>query len=153
MKFLNTTYLTKKKKNNLSLFLLIKVVATHVMFCNIIFALPCRDLFLPNIGKYRPQLLIFDAASCHMSLPVIQLAIKENVHIISLPAKTTSFLQPVDQILSILVSRFSELAHEMGMSKFEFLVRESNFPPLLHQALTQSWTKDVIMNSFERTGI
>jgi hypothetical protein len=52
-------------------------------------------MFIPCIGKERPQLLIYDAASVHYSLLLIELAISENISIVSLPGKTTAFLQPV----------------------------------------------------------
>ena len=112
-----------------------------------------RDMFLPSIGRHRPQLLIFDAASSHVSVPLVQLAIKEKISLIILPGKTTSFLQPVDQIFSHLISSFSEISYKLCFSKFDFLVRPNNFPPVLKQAIKAAWKKETIVNAFIRTGI
>ena len=109
-------------------------------------------MFLPSIGRQRPQLLIFDAASSHVSVPLVQLAIKENISLITLPGKTTSFLQPVDQIFSHLISSFSEISYKLCFSKFDFLVRPNNFPQVLKQAIKAAWKKETIVNAFIRTG-
>ena len=111
-----------------------------------------RNSFIPNIGRERPQLLIYDAASCHISLEVVQLALKENISILTLPGKTTAFLQPVDQILSNLESAFADLAFNMSFTKADFLVRPSNFAPVLHQAMRKAWTKSLVVQSFKKTG-
>ena len=113
----------------------------------------CRKLFIAGIGEDRPQLLIYDAATCHMSLDVVKLAIEENVAIISLPAKTTAFLQPVDQILSVLDNKFGEVAYKCSFTKMNFLVRPANFPPVLSQSIALAWTKDIIETAFKNTGI
>ena len=57
---------------------------------------------MPSIGPERPQVLIYDAASCHLGLEVIELALQEDIHILVLPAKSTAFLQPLDQIMHVL---------------------------------------------------
>ena len=52
-------------------------------------------LFVKRIVK-RPLLLIFDGHLTHISLPVIELAIEENIMIVKLPAHVTDKLQPLD---------------------------------------------------------
>ena len=105
-----------------------------------------------GIGKERPQLLVLDGASCHLNFEVVQLAIKERIEIICLPAKTTSFLQPVDQILQFVILEFSRYAYKMSMVKAGFLTRPNNFPGLLEHSMRLAWPKDVIKDAFKRTG-
>ena len=118
-----------------------------------VFLVILRDLFLPAIGQGRPQLLVFDAASSHISDPLVQLAIEENISLITLPGKTTSFLQPIDQIFSNVITAFSDISYKLCFSKFDFLVRPRNFPQVLSQAINVAWKRDIIVNSFKRTGI
>lgn len=56
-----------------------------------------EDVFLMECGKERPQLLILDGHSSHESLSIIELAIQNNIHILSLPPHTTHALQPLDR--------------------------------------------------------
>ena len=62
-----------------------------------------KEEFIPSIGETRPQVLIFDIDSCHLTLKAIELAKRANVSLIKLPGKCTAFLQPVDKVLSVLV--------------------------------------------------
>nr|XP_029709500.1 uncharacterized protein LOC109411362 [Aedes albopictus] len=52
--------------------------------------------FLPAIGKYRPAVLIYDGHVSHVSLDIIEKAVKENVIILKLPPHTSHLLQPMD---------------------------------------------------------
>ena len=72
----------------------------YVLFKNLLWHF--SKCFVPSIGPERPQVLIYDAASCHLGLEVIELALKEEIHILVLPAKSTAFLQPLDQIMHVL---------------------------------------------------
>ncbi|KAJ8909702.1 hypothetical protein NQ315_002742 [Exocentrus adspersus] len=55
-----------------------------------------KKSFLPNIGKDRPVLLIYDGHSTHVSPEVCQLATDNAVTILKLPPHTTHVLQPLD---------------------------------------------------------
>jgi hypothetical protein len=60
--------------------------------------------FLPEVNLWRLEectkdehiLLVFDGNQTHISLAVAELAIRNNVHIVVLPAHSTSFLQACD---------------------------------------------------------
>lgn len=55
------------------------------------------QVFLKKANEIQgPKLLIYDGHSSHISLDVIEAAILNNIHIIVLPAHTTSILQPLD---------------------------------------------------------
>ena len=56
-----------------------------------------------------------------------------NVHgSVSLPAKTTAFLQPSDQMLSGLDNKFREVAYKCSLSEMNYMVRPANFLPSCH---------------------
>ena len=123
-----------------------RVLTNHFLF---------RDSFIPSIGDARPQVLILDSASCHLNLEAIELAKREDVALITLPGKSTAFLQPVDQVLSVLIQAFGEVAYGLSFTKAGFLVKPSNFPPVLEQAIDRAWRSrpDIIRESFRKTGI
>ena len=103
------------------------------------FRLWFQESFLKQIGRSRPVLLVIDPASSHFDLEVLQLAMKENIHVVSLPAKTSNFLQPVDQIVSPLKARFANEAYKCSLVKASFIARPAQFPQLLRSALS-AWT-------------
>jgi hypothetical protein len=49
-----------------------------------------RDIFLKHCGSARPQLLILDGHSSHETLAILDMAMQENIHILSLPLKSYS---------------------------------------------------------------
>lgn len=54
------------------------------------------ETFVAKTKETRPLLLLFDGHLTHTSASTIELAIKENISIIKLPAHTTDLLQPLD---------------------------------------------------------
>ena len=56
-----------------------------------------RNVFLPNFGPERQQLLILDGHSSRETLSLWELAVEENIHILCLPPHTTRALQPSDR--------------------------------------------------------
>ena len=54
------------------------------------------DFFAKNIPPARPIILIQDGHASHMSIPLIEVARANNVHILCLPVHTTHLLQPLD---------------------------------------------------------
>ena len=59
-----------------------------------------RDVFLPYAQKKntseKPILLVWDGHGSHESLGIIDLAIENNIILLSLPPHTTHKLQPLD---------------------------------------------------------
>jgi len=56
--------------------------------------------FLPSNGPDRPQLLILDGHDSHNFLELIDTAVKNQIHILELPAHTSNWQQPCDCRLS-----------------------------------------------------
>ena len=97
-------------------------------------------------------MLLYDAKSAHTFLDVVRMTVEQNISIICLPGKTTAFLQSVDQILSVLTNKFSQIALNCSYTKYNFLVRPGNFVPVLKQAITAAWDKKTVRFAFERAG-
>ena len=81
-----------------------------------------------------PVFLIIDHTSSHLSLHVLENAKGDNITIISLPAKTSHLLQPVDQIVSMLKECFSNEVYKLSLVKALFLAQPQSvdiFYPVL----------------------
>ncbi|XP_055623549.1 uncharacterized protein LOC129766978 [Toxorhynchites rutilus septentrionalis] len=52
--------------------------------------------FLPAIGNGRPAALIYDGHVSHISLNIVEMALKENIVILKLPPHTSHLPQPMD---------------------------------------------------------
>ena len=117
-----------------------------------LFSIWFYELFLKHLGRKRPILLIIDASLTHFQPDVVETAVKEDISIIILPSKTTHFLQPIDQLISHLKNEFNNLSCKCSMVKAGFLSRPSQFHRLLSSALQKSWTKEIVKQSFSRTG-
>ncbi|XP_063448186.1 tigger transposable element-derived protein 6-like [Mytilus trossulus] len=99
-----------------------------------------EKVFIPSIGLRRPNLLIIDNHSSHLSIPVIDMAIEHSVEILGLPPHTSHFLQPLDQIFHPLRSGYSELALNIGLVKADM-------------AQDKAWSPHVIKQGFRKTGL
>ena len=56
-----------------------------------------EKLFIPNTKNVeKPILLIFDGHYSHLSMKSVQLAIRNNIHLLCLPSHCTHILQPLD---------------------------------------------------------
>ncbi|CAH0715711.1 unnamed protein product, partial [Brenthis ino] len=55
-----------------------------------------EKILIPELGKERPVLLIFDGHSTHVDANVVELAVKNNITILKLPPHTSHLLQPLD---------------------------------------------------------
>jgi hypothetical protein len=59
------------------------------------------SVFVPNCGRTRPVLLIMDNHDSHISIPVVEKAIAENIVLLGLPGHSTHILQPLDVNVSL----------------------------------------------------
>lgn len=66
---------------------------TEVAFCSWF-----ENHFLKYAPKERPLLLIFDGHASHVSVKLIEIAMRENITLLKLPPHTTHFLQPLDSL-------------------------------------------------------
>ncbi|CAC5377335.1 unnamed protein product [Mytilus coruscus] len=112
-----------------------------------------EKVFIPSIGLRRPNLLIIDNHSSHLSIPVIDMAIEHNIEILGLPPHTAHFLQPLDQIFHQLRSGYSELALNIGLVKADMVIKKNTFAIVLQQAQDKAWSPHVIKQGFRKTGL
>ena len=76
-----------------------------------------RDVFIPAVEERRrfPEehcVLVLDGASCRSSIPALELMREHNVHVVTLPAHTSHFLQPADQYI---FATFKKTLREGGL--------------------------------------
>ena len=98
-------------------------------------------------------LLLLDNAQCHYSVEAIQMAIDNGIEILSLPPNTSSFLQPLDQLFSVLKLALYTLAARYSITSGGFIVNKSKFVYILKHAISETLTSTKIMVSFASTGI
>ncbi|KAK3089055.1 hypothetical protein FSP39_000473 [Pinctada imbricata] len=110
-------------------------------------------VFLKNLGRERPMLLLMDNHETHLSPDSIDLAIQNNVEIMALPTHTSHFLQPLDQIFGVLKSTFGDIARSMGLIKSDFVIRKNRFAQVLQYAMDKAWSPHVVKESFRKTRI
>ena len=110
--------------------------------------------FIQQIPPARPVLLIQDGHSSHISLELIEVARKNDIHLLCLPAHTTHVLQPLD------VGVFSSFKHNVGLA-LKAMVRSSagrvpttdDISFIVSEAWPKSLTPINLMSGFRKTGI
>ena len=113
-----------------------------------------RDLFLPECGPERPQLLIMDGHSSHETLGILEMAREENIHILCLPPHCTHFLQPLDRTVFRPFKNYYDEACSDYLSENSLnAVTKFSFPELFRQAFEASMTKSNLKNGFKTCGI
>jgi len=113
-----------------------------------------RDVFLAECGPERPQLLILDGHSSHETLAILEMALHEKIHVLSLPPHTTHLLHPLDRTvfgpLNAAYNRFcSEYLNENPLN----LVTKWSFPGLFAQAWEHELSPANIQSGFRACGI
>ena len=88
-----------------------------------------------------------------MSPTVIDSAINNNIEIIGLPAHTSHFLQPLDQIFNNLKFQVSNLAQTLGILNADTVIRKNRMASLLKYAQEKAWSVKVVQQAFARTGL
>ena len=111
-----------------------------------------RDIFVKQILKERPVILILDAHSTHVAPEFANLAIENKVEVISLPSKTSHILQPLDQIFGTLKESFASTAMNLKYVNGNIVTNQALFPNLLQIAMDKAWSPHVVKIAFKRTG-
>ena len=107
-----------------------------------------------NFVKERPLLLLFDGHLTHISIPVIRLAIEENIVIIKLPPHVTDVMQPLDvSCFGPLKRRWEKLLHER-VNTFgpKQQLTNSDFVNQLCKIWKDGMNKENVTSGFESTG-
>ena len=69
--------------------------------------------FIPECGLDRPVILIYDGHASHISVKTVINALKNDIHLVLLPPKTTHILQALDKtVFRSLKSVYGTLSHE-----------------------------------------
>ena len=113
-----------------------------------------EQIFLPNCGDHRPQLLILDSHCSHEVLTVLEMAKENNIHILALPPHCTHALQPLDRCIFGPVNK----AYNNACSQFTSdnpgkVVDKNVFPELYKQAYYAGVTAGNIKSGFRSCGI
>ncbi len=105
--------------------------------------------FLPSIDTTRPVLLTLDNLSSHFEPTFIDACMKNDVHLLFLPANTSLILQPLD------VSLFHPLKQIMCSLASGYCgpttVPRNMFPVILQQALSDM-SVNTVKNAFKNVG-
>ena len=75
------------------------------------------------------------------------------MEILALPAHTSHFLQPLDQIFGELKSTFGDLARTMGLINSNLVIILNRFTQVLQNAMDKAWSPHVVKKSFRKTGM
>ena len=74
------------------------------------------QFFIANIPSARPVLLIEDGHASHITIDVIQLAHKNDIHLLCLPVHTSHILQPLDiGVFESFKANYSKASHKYMM--------------------------------------
>lgn len=113
-----------------------------------------KQVFLPNCGGQRPQLLILDGHSSHETFALLELAESQNIHIISLPPHTTHALQPLDKAVFGPFNRaYNKACSEYLSASPVNAVNKWTFPHLFKLAWDEGVTVQNVKSGFSACGI
>lgn len=112
------------------------------------------EKFCTNV-KTRPILLLFDGHLTHTSLQTIELAERENISLLKLPAHTTDILQPLDVACFAPLKSYyeKELTARVHATGAREPLRKADFVNLLAKIWRQGLTEKNIKSGFRATGI
>ena len=111
-----------------------------------------ESLFL----KYKQSgacVLFFDNHNSHITLKLVNLAIKNNVHLICIPPHTSHVFQPLDvAAYKPLKSSWRKIVHEYYHDNYCKVIDKQNFPRLINQ-LNNTFKEDYGISGFRKTGL
>ena len=112
------------------------------------------DKFVKKITE-RPLLLIYDGHLTHVSIPVIELAMKENIIILKFPPHVTDVLQPLDVTCFGPLKRVWEKCLNKWVNQWgpKEPVKKAQFVNLLGEIWHDGLSKPNIQAGFSKTGI
>ena len=121
-----------------------------------------KDIFEEYFKKFaeatkttRPLLLIIDSLLRHTSLATEELAIKENISILKLPADCRDLLQPLHMayITNLKYHHDQELSAYVRTTNAREALRKITFINMLCKAWKKGLSSKIIMSAFKATGI
>ncbi|KAI8512068.1 hypothetical protein Bbelb_111680 [Branchiostoma belcheri] len=107
--------------------------------------------FMPHCHQARPLLLILDQHTSHLSLKVLQTAIKENIIIYGLPPHTSHFTQPLDvTIFSSLKAHWATTIESLQATNTKFQAKKSSFARIFSSVQDETFTPHNIKTGFRK---
>ncbi|KAK3741118.1 hypothetical protein RRG08_042485 [Elysia crispata] len=101
----------------------------------------------------KPRVLIFDGHLSHISLPLIEEALANNVSLLRLPSHLTHLLQPLDtSVFRPVKSKWQSLLVKYARTHAG-PVSKKHFPGLISHLFKDSFTADQVKGGFRGTGI
>lgn len=111
-------------------------------------------LFLQSIPPARPVLLLEDGHASHITIEVIELARKNNVHLLCLPAHTSHILQPLDVgVFKSFKTNYSKACRRYMVDHPGRVITSDAIAGLLAEAWPLSFTPVNILSGFKKTGV
>lgn len=113
-----------------------------------------REIFLPNCGPKRPQLIILDSHHSHETLGLLELAQENNIMIMTMPAHTTHYLCPLDRcVFGPFKREYDAVCSEFMSTNTDNIVNKLSFAKLMKTSYDKSFKRANIVSGFEATGI
>lgn len=112
-----------------------------------------KTSFLKAVGTERPQLLIYDGHSTHLSLNLLETARSEDIHIIKLPPHSSHLLQPLDiSVFKSLKTYWDEALVKWQRKNIGKKLPKSVFSKIVGE-LWLNTSPEIIKNGFSKGGI
>jgi FKBP-type peptidyl-prolyl cis-trans isomerase len=119
----------------------------------VIFTRWFEKVFLPNIPKERPILLVVDGHVSHISCELITKALENEIWILKLPPPSTHILQPLDVgVFKSMKSQWDKALCKWQRANPRRKISKREFVQLLNQEFKQMSPLN-ILNGFKATGI
>ena len=113
------------------------------------------EKFVEETRGTRPLLLLFDGHLTHTSASTIELAMRENISLVKLPAHCTDVLQPLDvACFNPLKSHYEkELTMNVHQTGAREPLRKADFGNLISKIWRKGLSEENIISGFRATGI
>jgi hypothetical protein len=114
-----------------------------------------KQVFVPFVAKYNgSKTLIYDGHNSHISVDLIEYAIKHHIKLICLPPHSSHILQPLDVgVFGPVKSEWRRILSEYYLkTKFQN-VDITKFPALFSQLFEKAFSRKNAIAGFEKTGI
>lgn len=112
-----------------------------------------KNHFLKHCPQERPLLLVFDGHSSHVSVDLIETAIKENITLLRLPPHTTHLLQPLDSItFGVLKKKFDEELTIWQRENYGRALSKAQFSIMVGK-IWMEFSQTLLKKSFQTTGL
>lgn len=101
-----------------------------------------------------PKILFLDGHASHVSIELINLAIKNNIDLLCLPSHSTHILQPLDVgVFSVVKGIWKKNLREFYLNSGSDNVTKNNFPSLLNKLYDDAFKPQHAVGGFYKCGL